>query len=115
MGRGTGGKGAQRSGHSIGKGAKGNLGKGKDLANQRYFETNQQILQAAHDRTQFLSLLHQLSDYRVKLDIVNIVTILHRGGKLRLSLPTHVVRFLGATLNEAHCLGKFKPRGFVWL
>ena len=34
---------------------------------------------------------------------------------MRLSLPTHVVRFLGATWNEAHCMGKFKPRGFVWL
>ena len=107
MGRGTGGKGAQRSGHSIGKGAK---GKGKDPDRERCFELNQQILQAAEDKTQFLSLLDQLSNDRVKLDIVNIVTILHRGAKLRLSLPTHVVRFLGATLNEAHCRGKFKPQ-----
>ena len=87
-------KGAQRSGHAIGKGA----------------QLNNQIIRAAEDKAQFLSLLHQLSNYRVKLDIVNVVTILHRGGKLRLSLQTHVVRFLGATLIEAHCLNKFKAR-----
>ena len=92
-------KGAQRSGHAIGKEA----------------QLNNQIIRAAEDKAHFLSLLHQLSNDRVKLDIVNVVTILHRGAKMRLSLPTHVVRFLGATLNEAHCLGKFKPRGFVWL
>ena len=101
MGRGAGGKGAQRSGHSIGKGAK---GKGKDPDSLRYFETNQQILQVAEDKTQFLSLLDQLSNDRVKLTssshIMNISTILHRGAKLRLSLPTHVVRFLGEAMNE---------------
>ena len=87
-------KGAQRSGHGIGNGA----------------QLNNQIIRAAEDKAQFLSLLHQLSNDRVKLDIVNVVTILHRGAKMRLSLPTHVVRFLGATLNEAHCKGKFKPQ-----
>ena len=68
MGRGAGGKGAQRSGHSIGKGAK---GKGKDPASQRYVETNKRIVQAAEDKAEFLRLLDELSNDRVKLDIVN--------------------------------------------
>ena len=121
MGRGLGVKGAQRSSYAMGKGAQANGGvKGAQRSGHaigKGAQLNDQIIRAAEDKdkAQFLSLLHQLSNDRVKLDIVNVVTILHRGAKMRLSLPTQVVRFLGATLNEAHCPVKFKPRGFVWL
>ena len=67
-------------------------------------------MDAAKNRGQFLGLLDDLSKTNVKLNIVNIATILHRGGKLRLSLPCHVVTFLAATLNDAPCSETFKAR-----
>ena len=100
-------KGAHCSGHEMGKGAKDT---GKDPAIGGYVEMNKQIILAAEDKTQFLWLLELLSTKRVNLSIVNVVTILHRGAKLRLTLPDHIVRFLRETLNEEHCLQNFKAQ-----
>ena len=106
-GKGAGGKEAPWSGFAMGKGGK---GEGKDPASQRYVEMNRQIVHSADDKTKFSSFLDHLINDKVKLDTGNIVTILQRGAKLRLSLSAQVVRFLGATLNEAHCTAILRAR-----
>ena len=112
MGRGPGVKGAHCTSHAVGRGAKGK-GKGPDI--QAYVEINKQItitssIHAAQDKIQFSSLLDQLTNNRVKLDMANIATILHRSAKLRLGLPSRVIIFLATTLNEVQCLGNVQAR-----
>jgi cold shock CspA family protein len=85
-------------------------GSGDVLYGINYTTRNEQIMAAATDERRFLGLLDIFSKNAVKLNIVNVATILFQGGKLRLGLPGHLVMYLEATLNAAQCSDSFKAR-----
>merc|ERR1711937_4240 len=86
------------------------MGSGNVLYGINYTTRNEQIMAAATDERRFLGLLDLFSKNAVKLNIVNVATILFQGGKLRLGLPGNVVMYLEATLNAAQCSEAFKAR-----
>ena len=66
----------------------------KAEATQTYFKINEQIVQAAVDKKKLSKLLDDLCRTDEQLNVVNVVTILHRGAKLRVQLPALIAHFL---------------------
>ena len=65
------------------------------------------IVGASDDNMRFLLLLDGFCNTNQKLNLVNIATILHRGGKMRLDLPKHVLIFLADALKSNNA-GRFE-------
>ena len=66
-------------------------------------DLNECIIKAALDEHIFLVFLDGLCTEQAVLNVVNVSTILHRAGRLRLRLPDHIIEYLVATLYETHC------------
>ena len=85
--------------HGAPKG-KGMGGKGPSL---EYVQKNREITEAARDPSTLLNLLETYAGNGERLNMVNITTILHRLGKLRLWIPENIVRFLTESINGPYC------------
>ena len=92
-----------------------NDGKVDGYAHQSFIDTNKHIVAVAANPQSFLALLEQFCTKTTLLNLVNIGTILPRASKLRLDVPTHIVRYMVKMLTGEHegtklKIGEVKPQ-----
>ena len=75
-----------------------------------FLEVQERILDAAEDLTRFEALVELFCSQEVSLDVVNISTLLHRSGRMRVSLPPHVIAYVTDQLRNNKPFEKTKPQ-----
>lgn len=57
-------------------------------------QLNSEMIAAAESKASFLDFVNRLCASRVRLNFVNVATMLHRAGKLRIGFDMHIVHYL---------------------